>query len=116
MSFISSRIWACRQTARAIFQYKGLFLMALCLAGLALTIPFFLGTLALSLSNPIFDVPTRTEITIFAERSAGQASVEKLSEQVKGYSRRVGFDAEEPAETDVPFVDPETGEVIEPLR
>ena len=86
MSFISSRIWACRQTARAIFQYKGLFLMALCLAGLALTIPFFLGTLALSLSNPIFDVPTRTEITIFAERSAGQASVEKLSEQVKSLS------------------------------
>ena len=45
-----------------------------------------------------------------------QLLITKLSEQVKGYSRRVGFDAEEPAETDVPFVDPETGEVIEPLR
>lgn len=86
MSFISSRIWACRQTARAIFQYKGLFVMALCLAGLALTIPFFLGTLALSLSNPVFDVPTRTEITIFAERSAGKASVEKLAENIKALS------------------------------
>lgn len=42
--------------------------------------------------------------------------ITKLSEQVKGYSRRVGFDAEEPAETDVPFVDPETGEVIQPLQ
>ncbi len=82
MSLISSRIWACRQTARAIFQYKGLFLMALCLAGLALTIPFFLGTLALSLSNPIFDVPTRTEITVFAERSAGKASVEQLAQKI----------------------------------
>ena len=39
-----------------------------------------------------------------------QLLITKLSEQVKGYSRRVGFDAEEPAETDVPFVDPETGE------
>ena len=86
MSFISSRIWACRQTARAIFQYKGLFVMALCLAGLALTSPFFLGTLALSLSNPVFDVPTRTEITIFAERSAGKASVEKLAENIKALS------------------------------
>ena len=72
MSFVSSRVWACRQTARAIFQYKGLFGMALSLAGLALTIPFFLGTLALSLSNPIFDVPTHTEMTIFADRSAGK--------------------------------------------
>ena len=45
-----------------------------------------------------------------------QLLITKLSEQVQGYSRRVGFDAEEPAETDVPIVDPETGEVIEPLR
>ena len=45
-----------------------------------------------------------------------QLLITKLSEQVKGYSRRVGFDAEEPAETDVPFVDPETGEVIQPLQ
>lgn len=45
-----------------------------------------------------------------------QLLITKLSEQVKGYSRRVGFDTEEPAETDAPFVDPETGEVIEPLQ
>ena len=86
MSFVSSRVWACRQTARAIFQYKGLFGMALSLAGLALTIPFFLGTLALSLSNPIFDVPTHAEMTIFADRSAGKASVEKLSQSIKELS------------------------------
>ena len=42
--------------------------------------------------------------------------INKLSEQVKGYSRRVGFDVEEPAEMDAPFVDPETGEVVEPLQ
>ena len=39
--------------------------------------------------------------------------IEKLSEQVKSYARRVGFD--EPEEI-VPDVDPDTGEVIEPLN
>ena len=42
-----------------------------------------------------------------------QILLNKLSEQVKAYSRRVGFDAEE-AET-APLVDPDTGEVIEAL-
>jgi len=39
--------------------------------------------------------------------------IEKLSEQVKSYARRVGFDEPEEA---VPDVDPDTGEVIEPLN
>lgn len=42
-----------------------------------------------------------------------QILINRLSEQVKAYSRRVGFDAEE-AET-APLVDPDTGEVIEAL-
>ncbi len=42
-----------------------------------------------------------------------QILLNKLSEQVKAYSRRVGFDTEE-AET-APLVDPDTGEVIEAL-
>ena len=42
--------------------------------------------------------------------SEEQILITKLSEQVKGYSRTVGFDMEEAAEPDVPFVDPETGE------
>ena len=42
-----------------------------------------------------------------------QALIAKLTEQVKAYSLRVGFDADEPAEL---AVDPETGEVIEPLN
>ena len=37
--------------------------------------------------------------------------IEKLSEQVKAYARRVGFD--EPEE--LPNIDPDTGELIEPL-
>ena len=39
------------------------------------------------------------------------ALIEKLSEQVKAYARRVGFDEDVP-----PEVDPDTGEVIEPLN
>ena len=42
-----------------------------------------------------------------------QILLNKLSEQVKAYSRRGGFDTEE-AET-APLVDPDTGEVIEAL-
>ncbi|PNR98014.1 hypothetical protein [Petrotoga olearia] len=47
------------------------------------------------------------------------ALIGKLSEQVREYSRRVGFEADNTAETDIdeaPFADPETGEVIEPLK
>ena len=34
---------------------------------------------------------------------------------MKQYSRRVGFDTEEAAEAG-PLVDPETGEIVEPLQ
>lgn len=44
-----------------------------------------------------------------------QALIGKLTEQVKAYSRRVGFDADEQAEPG-PVIDPETGEVVEPLN
>ena len=44
-----------------------------------------------------------------------QILITKLSEQVKGYSRRVGFDMEEPVDSG-PMVDPDTGEMIEPLQ
>lgn len=43
-----------------------------------------------------------------------QALIGKLTEQVKAYSSRVGFDAEE-AEATLD-IDPETGEVVEPLN
>jgi len=39
-----------------------------------------------------------------------------LTEQVKAYSRRVGFDVDDTVEQDAaPMVDPDTGEIIEPL-
>ena len=47
--------------------------------------------------------------------SEEQLLITKLSEQVKSFSRNLGFDVEEPAENE-PMVDPETGEIIEPLQ
>lgn len=82
MSALTSRIWAFKQTLHAIVHQKGLFLMALALASLAMTIPFFLTSLTLSLSGQVFDVPTQTEITIFADRSAGSKSVRAIADEV----------------------------------
>lgn len=47
-----------------------------------------------------------------------QAVIGKLSEQIRGYSLRVGYDADEtPMGEDIPDnIDPETGEILEPLR
>ena len=50
MSPVSARLWALQQTCRGIWHAKGLFSLALALAGLALTIPVFLGTLIWSFS------------------------------------------------------------------
>ena len=47
------------------------------------------------------------------------ALIGRLSEQVKAYSKRVGFEVDNAVEIDsdeAPFADPETGEVIEPLK
>ena len=82
MSMFTGTRWAARQTLRAIIEFKGLFLMALSLAGLALTIPFFLATLAWSLSAQVLDVPTQAEVTIFADRSAGKQSVMEIAAAV----------------------------------
>ena len=82
MSMFTSTRWAARQTVRAIVEFKGLGPMALSLAGLALTIPFFLATLAWSLSAQVFNVPTQAEVTVFADRSAGEQSVKDLAEAI----------------------------------
>ena len=42
-----------------------------------------------------------------------QALIDRMTEQVKAYSLRMGYDAEEPAEA---VIDPETGEIVAPLN
>lgn len=86
MSVISSRIWALKQTFRGIFQAKSQFALAVTLAGLTLTIPVFLGILIWTLSEPMISVPITTEITVFADRSAGKQSVERLNERILAIS------------------------------
>ncbi|MEA4969936.1 MAG: hypothetical protein VB051_05310 [Candidatus Pelethousia sp.] len=43
------------------------------------------------------------------------ALISTLTEQVKAHSKRVAFEVDEPVEN-IPAIDPETGEIIEPLR
>lgn len=82
MSLLTSRIWALKQTVHAIVHQRMLFMLALSLASLAMTIPFFFFSLNFSLSGNIFDVPTQTEITLFTERSAGSKTVQQLAETI----------------------------------
>lgn len=67
------------------------------------------GGIAYSQAQFAIDRPLSTE---------EYALVDRLSEQVKAFSRHIGFEVDEQAiSEDVPDnVDPETGEVIEPLK
>lgn len=87
MSMLNSRIWAFKQTFRGIWHAKTLFVLALALAGLALTIPVFIGLLTFSLSKPGLDVSLATEITVFTDRAAGKNTVAQLSEKIAAVPR-----------------------------
>ena len=82
MSLLTSRIWAFKQTVHAIVTQKMLFGLAVALAGLALTIPFFLVSMALSMSGDIFNMPTQTEVTIFTDRTASDKTVRALADNI----------------------------------
>ena len=83
MRLFSAWRWAFSRTMSGIFGAFGQFFLALSLAGFTLTIPFFLGTLAWSLSQPIVSVPLVTEITVFAQRSAGEKTVQQLAQKIE---------------------------------
>lgn len=83
MRLFSAWRWAFSRTMSGIFGAFGQFFLALSLAGFTLTIPFFLGTLAWSLSQPIVSVPLVTEITVFAQRSAGEKTVRQLAQKIE---------------------------------
>ena len=82
MSLFPAWRWAFSRTMRGIFGAFGQFSLALALAGFTLSIPLFLGTLAWSLSQPLSSVPLVTEITVFAQRSAGEKTIEALSQKI----------------------------------
>ena len=83
MRLFSAWRWAFSRTMSGIFGAFGQFFLALSLAGFTLTIPLFLGTLAWSLSQPIVSVPLVTEITVFAQRSAGEKTVQQLAQKIE---------------------------------
>lgn len=78
----SSYLWGIQQSVRGIFKSLGLFSLAIALAGLALFLPIFLGTLYWSFSKTSISVPMHTEITVFAERSAGTKTVAGINEKI----------------------------------
>ena len=82
MSVLPAWRWAFSRTMRGIFGAFGQFSLALALAGFTLSIPLFLGTLAWSLSQPLSNVALVTEITVFAQRSAGDKTIEALSQKI----------------------------------
>lgn len=79
MSFASSRIWALKETFRGFGQNFGLFSLATFLSALALSIPLFISTIFYELAEPLRQIPTSVEITVFTKAGA---DLEKLSKRV----------------------------------
>lgn len=82
MSVTTCLSWALGRTLKGIWGAKKSFVLALSLAGLTLSIPFLLCTLAWSLSQPILSVPIVTEITVFPDRTISAPAVETLSKKI----------------------------------
>ncbi|MBS5291144.1 MAG: permease-like cell division protein FtsX [Sutterella wadsworthensis] len=68
MSFISSRIWACREMFRSLKRDWELFTLAILLSSFALSIPIFVGSILYDLAAPARAIPTNAEITIFLNK------------------------------------------------
>lgn len=81
MRLITAIHWNVSQTLRGIKNNGDDFSMGVMLAGLALTIPFFVLCIWLSLSDISITVPN-TEITIFTERSLSEPTVKKLERDI----------------------------------
>ncbi|MBS5491319.1 MAG: permease-like cell division protein FtsX [Sutterella wadsworthensis] len=81
MSYISSRHWAFVETFRGLKQSLGLFSLATLLASLALSVPLFISTIFYELAEPLRQLPTAVEITIFTDKNADTAKVTTQLEQ-----------------------------------
>ena len=67
MSYASSRAWALKETFRGFRQNFSLFSLATFLSALALSIPLFISTIFYELAEPIRQIPTSVEITVFTK-------------------------------------------------
>lgn len=75
----SSRAWALKETFRGFRQNFSLFSLATFLSALALSIPLFISTIFYELAEPIRQIPTSVEITVFTKSGT---DMEKLSKAV----------------------------------
>lgn len=67
MSFLSSRRWALSETFRGLFENKGLFTLGTLLSALALSVPLFISTIFYELAEPLRQLPTSVEISVFTK-------------------------------------------------
>lgn len=75
MSFLTSRRWAFQETCKGLWQDKGLFALATLLSALAISIPLFISSLFYEIADPMRQLPTAVEITIFTEQRAKAVTI-----------------------------------------
>ena len=83
MSYASSRVWAIKETFRGLRQNFGLFSLAIFLSALALSIPLFISTLFYELAEPIRQIPTAVEITIFTKPGTNMEKLSKVVSEIE---------------------------------
>ena len=86
MSFMSSRLWAIKQVLRGISRAKGLFTLAFSLVTLTLTIPVFVLTVTLSMTEPLQSLPVEPQITVFTDLNISKANKNNLIARVKRHA------------------------------
>ena len=85
MSYASSRAWALKETFRGFRQNFSLFSLATFLSALALSIPLFISTIFYELAEPIRQIPTSVEITVFTKSGT---DMEKLQSRGRNRNHR----------------------------
>lgn len=84
MSFFSARQWALHEMLRGLSADKGLFSLAVVLSALALSIPLFISSILYEIGEPMRQLPTSVEITVFTDRNANASRVAKEIQKLVG--------------------------------
>lgn len=84
MTFLSSRRWALHEMFRGLSADKGLFSLAIVLSALALSIPLFISSIFYKISEPMRQLPTSIEITVFTDQNANANRVAKEINDLSG--------------------------------
>lgn len=82
MSFLSARRWALTETFRGIYETKGLFALGTLLSALALSVPLFISTLFYELAEPLRQLPTSVEISVFTKDKTDTTALSKAVQAI----------------------------------